>query len=84
MKRPVWDTVKKGIEDLTEAIESYCFHLDEKNKAVKQHHETPVVASDNLAFNVLKVPIVLNPICEAFKEKDCYDPISVRDFAPVD
>jgi len=35
MKRPVWDTAKKGIEDLTEAIESYCFHLDEKNKAVK-------------------------------------------------
>ena len=39
-------------------------------------------------FSVLKVtndfPVILNPICEALKGKDCYDPISVRDFAPVD
>ena len=34
MKRPVWDTVRKGIEELTEAIESYCYDLDEKKKAV--------------------------------------------------
>ena len=28
--------------------------------------------------------VILNPICEALKGKDCYEPISVRDFAPVD
>ena len=84
MKRPVWDAVRKGIEELTEAIESYCFDLDEKKKAAKVHHDTPVVASDDLVFSVLKVtndfPVILNPICEALKGKDCYDPISVRDF----
>lgn len=88
MKRPVWDTVRKGIEELTEAIESYCFDLDEKKKAMKIHHDTPVVASDDLAFSVLKVksdfPVILSPICEALKGKDFYDPISVQDFAPVD
>ena len=87
MKRPVWDTVRKGIEELTEAIESYCFDLDEK-KAMKIHNDTPVVASDDLAFSVLKVksdfPVILSPICEALKGKDFYDPISVQDFAPVD
>jgi len=55
MKRPVWDTVRKAIEELTESIESYCFDLDAKNKAVNVHHDTPVVASDDLAFSVLKV-----------------------------
>ena len=88
MKKPVWDTVRKGIEELTEAIESYCFDLDEKKKAVKVHHDPPVVASDNLAFSVLKVTnnftVILNPICEALKGKNCYDPISVRDFVPVE
>ena len=28
--------------------------------------------------------VILNPICEALKGKDCCEPISVRDFAPVD
>ena len=85
MKRPVWNTIRKSIEELTESIESYCF---EKNKAVKIHHDTPVVASDDLAISLLKVtndfPIILNPVCEALKQTDCYDTISVRDFAPVD
>ena len=88
IKKPVWDTLRKGIEELTEAIESYCFELDEKRKAMKVHHNTPIVADDDLAFSVLKVtkdfPIILNPICEAVKEKGCYEPIAVRDFAPID
>lgn len=60
----------------TEAIESYCFELDEKRKAMKVHHDIPTVADDDLTFSVLKVtkdfPIILNPICEAVKEKGCY------------
>ena len=88
MKIPVWDIVRKGIKELTEAIESYCFDLDDKKKAVKVHHDTPVVASDDLAFSVLKAtnnfPVILNSICEALKGKDRYSPISVRYFAPVD
>ena len=88
MKRPVWDTIWKAIEELSPLKATVLTDLDAKNKAVKVHHDTPVVASDDLAFSVLKetndFPVILNPICEALKEKDCYDPISVRDFAPVD
>ena len=90
MKRERWATMRKAIEELTEAIEFYVFELGEKNRAMKRHHSGTCVevASDDLAFHVMSVtndyPIVLKPLVEELEGKGNYEPIFVRDFAPTD
>jgi hypothetical protein len=80
--------MKTAVEELTAAIEFYVYELAEKNKAVKKHHGTDEVASDELSFSVLEVtndfPIVLKPLVEALRCNQVYEPVFVREFAPVD
>ena len=63
--------------------------LFEKNRAVQKHHEIRLeVASDDLAFTVINAkddhPILLNGIIGKLQKKGNYEPVFVRDFAPVD
>lgn len=73
-KRQEWATIRAATEELIEAIESYAFELDEKNKSMKAHHDTCIeVASDDLAVSEMKVeeiyPVVLNSLVEALQSK---------------
>ncbi len=88
MKKDCWAVMKTAIEELTAAIEFYVYELAEKNRAVKKHSGTFEVASDELPFRVLDVtndsPVVLKSLTEALQSKQVYEPIFIRDFAPVD
>ena len=88
MKKDCWAVMKTAIEELTATIEFYVYELAEKNRAVKKHSGTLEVASDELSFRVLEVtndsPVVLKSLTEALQSKQVYEPIFIRDFAPVD
>ncbi len=89
MKRSEWATVKTATEDLVESIERYAFELSGKKAAVARRNDTRIdCASDDIAFSALNVivqyPVFLGPLIEALKDKECYDPVFVRDYAPID
>ena len=70
-------------------MESYALELLEKNRAVQKHHETQLeVASDDLVFIVIHAKddhhMLLNGIVGELRKRGNYEPVFVRDFAPID
>lgn len=90
-KKQHFKVLKEATMGLVSTLNAYSAYLQEKNKCQKVHHEMKCPAaspgdSSHLQYipRIVSVSSKLKPIDDVVKGKECYLPVAVMDFAPVD
>ena len=84
-----WAVMKEAVKGLATSIDSHISYLHDQSKRMKIHHSTPSESfGDKTNFTYLprssKIPGSLHELDQALSQKQVYEYVFVRDFAPTE